>query len=212
MEQDIEGKHKDTFLLFPMKFCWHNALIQKTPKTPKQWISYSDKTLASLAKEKCAKKKHARNQRVRVLIFSRGNCVFLALPATRELRKISRDSLSASREAGAQETQQGQNSQHLPFHRRLRMSRSLCRASLACPAQSSHQVTKIYQNQEHCLDVDWQQHSDTCSSRPGTEALLQLSHSTRELWVGVKQLENHKPTTGWLSEMTGDFCFEPVCD
>lgn len=27
-----------------MKSCWYNALIQKTPKTPKHWISYSDKT------------------------------------------------------------------------------------------------------------------------------------------------------------------------
>lgn len=163
-------------------------------------------------RRRSAQRENMQEIRESECLFFPEETVFLALPATRELRKISRDSLSASREAGAQEAQQGQNSQHLPFHRRLRMNRSLCRASLACPAQSSHQVTKIYQNQEHCLDVDRQQHSDTCSSRPGTEALLQLSHSTRELWVGVKQLENHKPTTGWLSEMTGDFCFEPVCD
>lgn len=82
----------------------------------------------------------------------------------------------------------------------------------ACPAQRAHQGTKACQKQERCLDVHWQQHSDTCSSRPGTETFLRLSHSTRELWVGVKQLENHKPTTGWLSEMTGGFCFEPVCE
>lgn len=145
-----------------------------------------------------------------MLTFSRANYVFLALLATRGLRKTSRDSLSGSREAGA--------------HRKLRRrantfpvtegsGRAGACAELPWLALFRGHIKEPKSvEQAHCLDVDWQQHSDTCSSRPGTEAFLQLSHSTRELWVGVKQLENHKPTTGWLSEMTGGFCFEPACE
>lgn len=90
-----------TFLLFPMKFCWHNTLIQKTPKTPKHRIGYRDTTPWHHWQRSSAHRKSMQEVESQSDYFSWENYVFLALLATRELRKTSRDSRPASREAGA---------------------------------------------------------------------------------------------------------------
>lgn len=90
-----------TFLLFP----WNSAdtirWYRKHQRHQSTGLATEIRHPDTTGKGAVHTEKACKKWRVRVLIFSWENYVFLALLATRELRKTSRDSRPASREAGA---------------------------------------------------------------------------------------------------------------